>query len=235
MGGPQWSDIELLKWVSCGDVTAFETLYGRYGRMVLSLCLRLLHDLTEAEEVTQDAFLRVWCQAARYDPARGTAATWLFTITHRLVIDHVRRRRSDAIPSSPDVDAVTAVAPDDPGDRAVTRALWPQIRRAMRGLASEQRQAIWLTYFAGLTQRQVAETLALPLGTVKSRVRLGLRNLRRFVEGDARDESPAHPERRAPLPDLRQPACPGRRGLLNAVIRGRVASVSPSETTRRIS
>jgi RNA polymerase sigma-70 factor, ECF subfamily len=181
--GPEWSDGELLKWINSGDAAAFETLYGRYGRLVFSLCLRLLHDTTEAEEVSQEAFLRVWCQAARYDPARGSAATWLLTITHHLVIDHIRRRRGDAIPNSPDVDAATAVAPDDPGERAVTKVLSSQIRRAIQGLAPEQRQAIWLTHVAGFTQREVADTLALPLGTVKSRVRLGLQNLRRLVRG----------------------------------------------------
>ena len=183
MDGPARSDGELLKWINYGDTSAFETLYGRYGRLVFSMCLRLLQDITEAEEVSQEAFLRVWCQAARYDPARGSAATWLLTITHHLVIDHVRRRRSDAVPSSPIVDAVTAAAPDDPGDRAVTMVLSSQIRRAIQGLAPEQRQAIWLTHFAGFTQREVADALALPLGTVKSRVRLGLQNLRRLVGG----------------------------------------------------
>jgi RNA polymerase sigma-70 factor, ECF subfamily len=184
------NDVELLKWISSGDVTAFEILYERYGRAMFSLCLRLLHEPTEAEEVTQEAFLRVWCQATRYDPARGSAATWLLTITHHLVIDHVRRRRNDAIPSSPHLDAATAVALDDPGDQAVTKVLGSQIRRAVRGLAPEQRQAIWLTHFAGFTQREVADALALPLGTVKSRVRLGLQNLRRAVGGPSRGEFP---------------------------------------------
>ncbi len=185
MDRPQWSDVELLRWIGCGDVTAFETLYERYERLVFSLCLRLLHDLTETEEVTQEAFLRVWCQAARYDPTRGSAATWLLTITHHLVIDHVRRRRGDAIPSSPDVDEVTALALDDPGDRAVTEVVGSLVRGAIRGLSLEQRQALWLTYFAGYTHREAADALALPLGTVKSRVRLALQNLRRLVAQQA--------------------------------------------------
>jgi len=178
---PQWNDIELLRSIGGGNAIAFERLYERYGRLVFSLCLRLLRDLAEAEEVTQEAFLRVWCQAARYDPARGSAATWLLTITHHLVIDHVRRRRGDAIPSSPDVDAVTALAVDDPGDRAVTRVAGSSVRSALRGLSLEQRQALWLAYFAGYTHREIADALALPLGTVKSRVRLALQNIRRLV------------------------------------------------------
>lgn len=181
MGRSDGSDVELLRWISWGDVTAFETLYERYGRLVFSLCLRLLHDLLDAEEVTQEAFLRVWCQATRYDSARGSAATWLLTITHRLVIDHVRRRRGDAIPSSPDVDDVAALCLDDPADRAVTQAVGSLVRGAIRELSLEQRQALWLTYFAGHTHREAADALALPLGTVKSRVRLALQNLRRLV------------------------------------------------------
>jgi RNA polymerase sigma-70 factor, ECF subfamily len=183
--GSAGSDLELLKWINRGDVTAFETLYGRYRRLVFSLCRRLLPDIAEAEEITQEAFLRVWCQAARYDPARGSAATWLLTITRHLVIDHVRRRRGDAIPSSPDVDEVTALARDDPGDRAVTQVVGSLVRGAIRGLSFEQRQALWLTYFAGYTHREAADALALPLGTVKSRVRLALQHLRRLVARQA--------------------------------------------------
>jgi RNA polymerase sigma-70 factor (ECF subfamily) len=81
------------------------------------------------------------------------------------------------------VDALIATAPDDPEDRMVTKILSSQIRRAIEGLAPEQRQAIWLAHFAGFTQREVADALALPLGTVKSRVRLGVQNLRRLVGG----------------------------------------------------
>jgi RNA polymerase sigma-70 factor, ECF subfamily len=183
--GSAGSDLELLKWINRGDVTAFETLYGRYRRLVFSLCRRLLPDIAEAEEITQEAFLRVWCQAARYDPARGSAATWLLTITRHLVIDHVRRRRGDAIPSSPDVDEVTALARDDPGDRAVTQVVGSLVRGAIRGLSFEQRQALWLTYFAGYTHQEAADALALPLGTVKSRVRLALQHLRRLVARQA--------------------------------------------------
>ena len=181
MDRPEGSDVELLRWISCGDVTAFETLYERYGRLVFSLSLRLLHDLAEAEEVTQEAFLRVWCRATRYDSVRGSAATWLLTITHRLVIDHVRRRRGDAIPNSPAVDDAAALSLDDPEDRAVTQVVGSLVHGAIRELSLEQRQALWLTYFAGYTHREAADALAVPLGTVKSRVRLALQNLRRLV------------------------------------------------------
>jgi len=184
VGATEYTDIELLQWISRGDAAAFEALYERYRRAVLSFCLRLMRDLGDAEEVTQEAFLRIWSQAARFDSTRGSAATWLFAIAHHLVIDHVRRHRTDAIPSSPEVDVVVAASPDDPAERAVTEVYSSRIRRAVHELAPEQRKAIWLTYFAGLTHREAAGALVLPLGTVKSRVRLGLQHLRRSVGPD---------------------------------------------------
>jgi RNA polymerase sigma-70 factor (ECF subfamily) len=99
------------------------------------------------------------------------------------VIDHIRRRRGDAIPSSPDVDTMAAWCAEDPSEWAMTRVAASQIRWAMLRLAQEQRQALWLTYFAGYTHREAADVLAVPLGTVKSRVRLALHNLRRLISG----------------------------------------------------
>ena len=179
MGLVQRSDVELLTRISAGNVEAFEALYGRYGRLAFALSLRLLRDPSEAEEVAQDAFLRVWRRAVRYDSTRGTPVTWLLTITHRLAIDRLRGRRGNAVPSSPEVEAAAAKVWDDPGDRAVNRVFGSQVRRAILGLVPEQRQALLLTYVAGYTQREVAEALAVPLGTVKGRVRLGLEHLRR--------------------------------------------------------
>jgi RNA polymerase sigma-70 factor (ECF subfamily) len=187
VNGARRADVELLRQISAGDVRAFETLYGRYGRMAYALCLRLLRDPSEAEEVAQDAFLRVWRQAARFDAGRGTLATWVLTITHHLVIDHIRRRQGDAIPSSPAVDTMAGGCAEDPSEWAVTRTVASQIRWAMLSLAQEQRQALWLTYFAGYTHREAADVLAVPLGTVKSRVRLALHNLRRLISAHITD------------------------------------------------
>jgi len=179
VGQAQRSDVELLTRIGAGNVEAFEALYGRYGRLAFALGFRLLRDPSEAEEVAQDAFLRVWRRAVRFDPARGTPVTWLLTITHRLAVDRLRRRRWRAVPDSPEVEAAVATAGDDPGDRAVDRVIGSQVRRALLNLAPEQRRALWLTYVAGYTQREAADVLAVPLGTVKGRVRLGLEHLRR--------------------------------------------------------
>jgi RNA polymerase sigma-70 factor (ECF subfamily) len=178
-------DVELLTLIGAGDTSAFEELYRRYGRLAFSLCLRLLGDRSEAEEVAQDAFVRVWRHAGRYDATRGTPVTWLLTITHHLAIDHVRRRRSDAIPNTPGVEAAIAATPQDHGERAEARVFEAEVVRAIRNLPFEQRQALWLTYFADYTQREIADSLAIPIGTVKSRVRLGLRSLRQLILGSA--------------------------------------------------
>jgi RNA polymerase sigma-70 factor, ECF subfamily len=178
-------DVELLTLIGAGDTSAFEELYRRYGRLAFSLCLRLLGDRSEAEEVAQDAFMRVWRRAGRYDAARGTPVTWLLTITHHLAIDHARRRRSDAIPNTPGVEAAIAATPQDHEERVEARIFEAEVVRAIRNLPLEQRQALWLTYFADYTQREIADSLAIPIGTVKSRVRLGLRGLRRLIMGSA--------------------------------------------------
>lgn len=194
------SDLELLARTGAGDSAAFEILHGRYKWLIFSACLRLLRDPTDAEEVTQEVFIRVWRRAVRYNAARGNPATWLLTITRRLTIDHVRRRQGHAIPSSPDVEAVMTLVSDDLEDVAVSAEFAAQVRRAMQRLIPEQQQVLWLAYFAGHTQREIAVTLRIPLGTVKGRLRLGLHNLRRLLGesvhraesvGDAQASRPA--------------------------------------------
>ncbi len=174
-------DAELLKQISAGDREAFEALHGRYGRLAYAVSLRVLNDPAEAEEVAQEALLRVWRQADRYDAGRGTPAAWVLTIARHAAIDHLRRRRGDAIPSSPVVDEFAGVVADDPGDRALIRVVSSEVGAAIRGLPPDQRRAIWLTYFAGYTHREAAHALSVPVGTVKSRIRLGLQALRRLV------------------------------------------------------
>lgn len=181
MAVARWTDVELVTRVATGDVAAFEALYARFGRLVVWLCVRILGDWMAAEEVAQDAFLRVWHRAGQYDAARGTPGTWLLTIANRLAIDRARRRR-EAVPSTPEVAAAVATALGDPQEQAMINVVGAQVRRAIRGLAPEQRRVLWLTYFAGYTHREAAVALTVPAGTVKSRVRLGLHNLRRLIE-----------------------------------------------------
>lgn len=182
----RWSDVELVTRTATGDVAAFEALYERFGRLVFLLCVRVLGDWMAAEEAAQDAFMRVWRHATRYDAARGAPVTWLLTIANRLAIDRARRR-AEAVPSTPAVEAAVAAARGDPGEQAVISVVGSQVRRALRDLVPEQRQALWLTYFAGYTHREAAVAMAVPVGTVKSRVRLGLHNLRRRIGEGTRE------------------------------------------------
>jgi RNA polymerase sigma-70 factor, ECF subfamily len=190
-------DDALLERVAGGDQDAFGALYDRVGATVHGLALRVVRDPSLAEEVTQEVFLAVWQQAARYDRSQSPARSWILTIAHRRAVDAVRREQSSRdrigraasmIPQRP-VDVVSeevierATAID--GDRQLTRAL--------ASLTSLQRTAIELAYFEGLTYAQVAERLQIPVPTAKTRIRDGLRRL--SVEltavgtGDARSAS----------------------------------------------
>ena len=221
----RWNDVELVTHTATGDVAAFEALYARFGRLVFSLCIRVLGDWMAAEEVAQDAFLRVWHQAVRYDPARGTPVTWLLTIANRLAIDRIRRR-SEPIPHSPAVETAVAASLGDPEEQAVISVVGVQVRSAIRDLAPEQRQMLWLTYFCGYTHREAAAAVAVPLGTVKSRVRLGLQNLRRLIGEEAHPQPERVGSHRGITPRLGYPTSKGH--MTRAASRG-VASTSRTQ------
>lgn len=176
-------DGEILSRIAAGHADALEGLYDRYSSMAYAIALRITADPGTAEDVVQDAFLGAWRNAARYAGSRGSVKTWLLSIVHHRAIDAVRRRRptaalaetSDPVPTAlslPDIWPEVA----DNLDRAVIAA-------ALDSLSTVQREAIELAYFGGLTQQEIAERTGAPLGTVKSRVRLGLLALRRALTG----------------------------------------------------
>jgi RNA polymerase sigma-70 factor, ECF subfamily len=159
---------------------ALDALYERHSRAALGLATRMVGERETAEEVVQEAFLALWRNAGRYQAGRGSVRTWLLSIVHHRAIDRLRGRAPVAPlpgelgpdPNAPDVWALTA--------QRLDRAA---IAEALGGLPDEQRQAIELAYFSGLTQTQIASTLGLPLGTVKGRLRLGLGRLRTLLRG----------------------------------------------------
>ena len=146
------------------------------------LAMRITNDAALAQDAVQEAFLGVWRYAARYTAGRSSVRTWMLSITHHRAIDIIRRRR----PANPLPETETA-------DRALTAPdVWPEVARtldraavsaAISGLPQAQREAIQLAYFDGLTQVEIADRTGAPLGTVKSRVRLGLLAMRRALEG----------------------------------------------------
>lgn len=175
-------DAAIVARVALGEPAALAEIYGRYGRAVYSLSLRMLGDVQLAEELTQEVFLRIWRQAHRYEQSRGTFPTWLLRITHNMAIDEIRRRkRRPMLLDGTDDDQTLLLLPDSRAD--VERDAWlsslrTHVRDALIEIPESQRRAIELAYFGGLTQREIACHLGEPLGTVKTRMRLGMIKLR---------------------------------------------------------
>jgi RNA polymerase sigma-70 factor (ECF subfamily) len=179
------ADRAVLGLVTAGQLDALQDLYDRYRTMAYSIALRITGDASLAEDVVQDAFLGVWRNAGRYIEGRGSVKTWLLSIVHHRAVDAVRRRRpTSELPEREDIPPPALTLPDIWHEVAgnLDRA---EIATAMSTLADVQREAIELAYWGGLTQQEIAERTGAPLGTVKSRVRLGLIALRRALVGDA--------------------------------------------------
>lgn len=179
--GARRQSAELVEWLqrsSRGDEQAFAALYDATNARVYGLVRRVVRDPSQAQEVAQEVYIDVWRQSARFDPARGSAMSWLLTMAHRRAVDRVRSAQS-----STDRDeryaASTMDIPSDVVSETVELKLEAQrVRRALIDLTDVQREAVVLTYYGGYSHREVSELLALPLGTVKTRVRDGLIRLR---------------------------------------------------------
>ncbi|HKP73650.1 MAG TPA: sigma-70 family RNA polymerase sigma factor [Pyrinomonadaceae bacterium] len=179
---PDNADTELLHAVARGDESALAALYDRYSSILLGLLLRILHSRVEAEDVLQEVFLQIWQRAASFDESRGRPFTWMVTLARSRAIDRLRslqsRQRAD--------DASLRDAPESVGDasddlyHAEQREI---VRAALAEIPEEQRAALVLAYFEGLTQSEIAERLGQPLGTVKTRMRSGLGKLRELLGG----------------------------------------------------
>ena len=177
------ADRAVLVRLADGELDALEDLYDRYKTMAYSIAYRITNDATLAEDVVQEAFLGVWRNATRYVEGRGCVKTWLLSIVHHRAIDAVRRRRPTT--ELPEVEAPPPAALTLPDVWAeVSASLDAEtVRGALATLSDVQREAIELAYFGGLTQQEISERTATPLGTVKSRMRLGLLAMRRSLEG----------------------------------------------------
>jgi len=166
----------LLKLVARGDQGAFEALYERLARPAYGLVRKVLRDPAQSEEVVQEVLLEVWRTAARFDPARGGAATWVLTIAHRRAVDRVRSETAAAERERrAQRDAATLDAGTDSFEASLDAAV---LRRCLEGLSDVQRQSITLAYYGGYTYPEVAKLLEVALGTIKTRIRDGLNRLR---------------------------------------------------------
>ena len=172
---PQRTDEALVEAVARADEDALGELYDRFGKVAYGLAYKILQDAALAEDAVQEAFLQIWRTAGSYRPERAKASTWLLTFVHRRAVDLVRREeRRRAIPADP--------LPEPPGsgpdEEVVARSRAEVVRDALRRLPPEQREAIELAYYGGLTQSELAARLDQPLGTIKSRMFTGLQRLR---------------------------------------------------------
>jgi RNA polymerase sigma-70 factor (ECF subfamily) len=179
-------DRRTLQAIKAGDPGALERLYRRYGPAVLALCRRILGDPTEAEDAALDSFVQVWERSDRYDPSRASPLTYLMTIARSRAIDRLRARRRAPVPVDWTDEAWPAgeSSRQDPYDAALAAERRERVQAALRALGERERRAVELSFYDGLSHREIAERLVLPLGTVKTRIRQGLIRLRGLVQND---------------------------------------------------
>jgi RNA polymerase sigma-70 factor (ECF subfamily) len=176
------ADEDLMSLVGDGDAGAFAGLYDRHSRAAYSLAYRMMGERQAAEDLVQEAFLKLWRAAGSYRTQRGSVRTWVLSIVHHRGIDQLRsaasRRRTQ--------DRAEATAPTSQPSEAFAET-WrssqrEQVREALRGLPLEQLKVLELAYFSGYTHVEIADLLDLPLGTVKGRMRLGLKKIREYFD-----------------------------------------------------
>jgi len=177
------ADEDLVVRVARSDERSFEVLYDRHGRIAWSLAFRLLGEREAAEDLVQEAFLAVWNGAAGYTQAKGSVRTWILSILHHRAVDRLRqtsasRRRQDALEQ---VAMIEPAAPDA-AEVALARVEATEIRSALADVPGDQLEVLRLAYYGGYTHHEIAGMLSLPLGTVKSRMRLGLERVRRNID-----------------------------------------------------
>jgi RNA polymerase sigma-70 factor (ECF subfamily) len=162
----------LIRRLATGDHKALGEFYDLHAGLVNGLALRILRDRAEAEDVVQEVFVQVWRQAARFDPDRGSPEAWLCTITRTRALDRLRRRAS----RREEAEGATPAGAQAPRTEAALA-----VRKALEGLSPEQRRALELAYYEGLTQSEIAARLAEPLGTIKTRIRTAMIRLREVL------------------------------------------------------
>jgi RNA polymerase sigma-70 factor (ECF subfamily) len=195
-------DEDLIQQMSQRQPEALAGLYERYNRLIYSFVLHIVNDASTAEEITQDVFLRAWDAAGKFQERRGKVSSWLLAIAHNRAIDELRSRRARGaqVTSSYDlaspadleqafraglVGGGTPASQDDPEQATLDGLQRAQVLEALGHLPLEQRRVISLAYYGGFTHREIAEQLHEPLGTVKTRLRLGLQKLRASLRGEA--------------------------------------------------
>jgi RNA polymerase sigma-70 factor (ECF subfamily) len=195
----RYDDQRLIRLITEAQEEALAQLYERYNRLVFSLAFAIVSDRATAEEITLDVFMRVWQKAGTYRADQAKVSTWLTHITRHHAIDVLRRRavRSDQYAVQWD-EVISSESPQqDPQESAELSLRRERVHAALAQLPPDQKQAILLAYFGGLTQSQIAETLKQPLGTVKTRVRLAMQKLYDFLHDEQKSEGKSVEAQRA--------------------------------------
>jgi RNA polymerase sigma-70 factor (ECF subfamily) len=175
---PSGEEIELFRRIAARDREALAQFYDQAAGPLFSLALRILGDPPEAEEVVQDVFVQIWDKAAWFNPAMGSPLHWALSITRNRSIDRLRARQRRSRLATELEAAANPVADDANGPGPLPEDELAAIRSAVKGLPADQRQAIELAFFGGLTHLEIAQAMKEPLGTVKARIRRGMLKLR---------------------------------------------------------
>jgi RNA polymerase sigma-70 factor (ECF subfamily) len=181
MSNGEPDDVGLLRAMQRGDESAVTALYDRYGGAAYGLAFRITGDGTLAEDVVQEAFVSVWKQCGRFDAGRGQARAWLLTLVHHKAVDAVRRRTGRperALPEGAEEFLAAEGRLDELAEMTLDAVA---VREAVRLVPAEQRETIVLAYFEGMTHVEIAQRMGVPLGTVKSRLRIGLEKMREYL------------------------------------------------------
>ena len=178
------SEADLLERVAAGDEQALAALYDRMSALAYGLAMRVVGSADAAEDVVQDAFLRIWHRADRYDPARGAARPWVLRVVRNVAIDRIRTKDARVrAETRSQGDESLAPLPEQPDETASRSERSRTLRRALEELPAEQRRALEIAYFEGLSHSEIAERERMPLGTVKTRIRDGVLRLREKIVG----------------------------------------------------
>lgn len=181
------ADREAVSRMRAGDASGLDEVYQRYARPVYSLALRILREPSAAEDLTQDVFLKLWRQPETYDADRGALSAWLLSVAHNRAVDLIRRRRvRDEEPLSESHGAAEVLRDGlvDPSELAGLQETAVAVRRALTQIPNEQRRAIEMAFFQGKTHVEIAAELGEPLGTTKTRIRLGMRKMRALLDAE---------------------------------------------------
>ena len=173
------TDAALVQKITQRDEAALAALYDRYAGMLSSVLNRILRDTQAAEEILQDIFYQLWCGASRFDPARGSLPGWLLVIARNRAISRLRRHNPAA---GEEILENTVVMPFDLESTTAQQQLLARVKGALESLPKEQRAAVELAYFEGMTHSEIAERTGDPLGTVKTRLRSAIETLKRNLQ-----------------------------------------------------